>query len=52
MKCNCGQEHCCHTYLRIVIMEDVNESGVRYKFQRTTCCDCNIWLGDEFLWYE
>jgi len=41
--------HCCHgeRYHIVEMMENVNELGHKYEFQRKKCRRCGTWLGDK-----
>ncbi len=45
--CDCGHTHCCHKERKIEIIQDKNEFGFLFKFERTTCQDCPAFLGDK-----
>ena len=49
LKCHCGSEHCCHEMQKTEIKEGKNEYGYEFSFRRTTCADCQEFLGDKLL---
>lgn len=47
--CGCSQEGYCFETEQKETVEEVNESGNRFTFERTTCRGCERWIGDRLL---